>query len=220
MTLGGRAESLPKQIYATLREGIIRGRYPQGARLAEQRLARELEVSRVPLREAVPLLEIDGFVVTLPRRSAAVTTWTIRAADDLFDLRLCLEAGAARYAARQVAEGASAQGLAARLARSQDGVASADAYRIARESTEFHEAVVALTGNALMCSLMRAVSGRMMWLFYLTSELDVVDALHGHEELYAAICAGNERLAESVAYTHIERDRVDSLQVLRDSGIA
>jgi DNA-binding GntR family transcriptional regulator len=54
-----------------------------------------------------------------------------------------------------------------------------------------------------------------MWLFYLTSELDPVDALHGHEELLAAIGSGNERVAESVAYTHIERDRLDSLSALR-----
>lgn len=215
-----RQESLPEQIYATLREGIIRGRYPQGARMAEQRLAEELDVSRVPLREAVPMLEMDGFVVTLPRRSAVVTTWTIKAADDLFDLRLCLEVGAARYAARQVAGGAGTQELGACLARSREGVASGDAYRIARESTELHEAVVALTGNALMGSLMRAVAGRMMWLFYLTSELDVAAALHGHQELYDAICSGNDRVAEAVAYTHIERDRLDSLRVLRHTGVA
>jgi DNA-binding GntR family transcriptional regulator len=220
VTSDRRPEPLSSQIYARLREGIIRGRYPQGARLAEQRLAEDLDVSRVPLREAVPLLERDGFVVTLPRRSAAVTTWTIKAADDLFDLRLCLEAGAARYAARQVAGGASAQRLGECLARSREGVASADAYRIAGESTEFHETVVALTGNDLMRSLMQSVAGRMRWLFYLTSDLDVVDALAGHEELYAAICSGNERVAESVAYTHIERDRLESLWVLRAMGIA
>src|SRR5690349_25113485 len=96
-----RAESLSRQIYATLREGIIRGQYAQGSRLAEQRLAEELAVSRVPLREAVPLLEMDGFVRTLPRRGTVVSTWSLAAVDDLFDLRLCLEVGAATYAARQ-----------------------------------------------------------------------------------------------------------------------
>ncbi|HEV7788043.1 MAG TPA: GntR family transcriptional regulator, partial [Pseudonocardia sp.] len=40
-----RPDSLSRQIYAALREGIIRGRYPQGSRLTEQRLAEELAVS-------------------------------------------------------------------------------------------------------------------------------------------------------------------------------
>lgn len=91
-----RPDSLSRQIYSTLREGIVIGRFPQGTRLAEQRLASELDVSRVPLREAIPMLEVDGFVTTLPRRGAVVSTWTLKAAHDLFDTRLCLEVGAAR----------------------------------------------------------------------------------------------------------------------------
>jgi DNA-binding GntR family transcriptional regulator len=215
-----RPESLSRQIYATLREGIIRGRYPQGSRLAEQRLAHEFQVSRVPMREAVPLLEVDGFVHTLPRRGAVVSRWSIKTANDLFDLRLCIEVGAARYAARQVAGGVSTAPLAVALEDSRRGVAGRDAYRIARDSTTFHEVIVDLTDNALMRSLMRSVSGRMMWLFFLTSELDPVDALAGHQELYAAIRSGNERVAEAVAYTHIESDRLESLTALQRLGIS
>src|SRR5690242_20591334 len=81
--------SLSRHIYERLREDIIRGKYPQGSRLAEARLASEFAVSRVPLREAVPLLAVDGFVRSLPRRGAVVTTWTTRLAQNLFDLRLC-----------------------------------------------------------------------------------------------------------------------------------
>lgn len=210
----GRPDSLSRQIYSRLREGIIRGAYPQGSRLAEQPLAEELQVSRVPLREAVPLLAVDGFVRTLPRRGAVVTSWTIRSAHDLFDLRLCLEVGAARFAARQVGQGEPIDSLYAALDRSREGVTTSDAYRIAGDSTLFHETIVELTGNALMRSVMRSVSGRMMWLFYMTSELNPVDALAGHEELLEAVESGNERVAESIAYAHIERDRAESMQVL------
>ncbi|CAO5155907.1 GntR family transcriptional regulator [Frankia sp. AiPs1] len=209
-----RGASLSHRIYDQIREGIIRGHYPQGSRLAEQRLAQELDVSRVPLREAVPLLAVDGFVRTLPRRGAVVTTWTIDMAHELFDLRLCMEVGAARFAARQVGLGTSVAPLRVILDRSRDGVSTGDAYRIATDSTEFHEAVVALTGNSLMRSAMRSVTGRMMWLFYLTSDLNADDALDGHAELLRAIESGNERVAESVAYAHIERDRDESMRVL------
>jgi DNA-binding GntR family transcriptional regulator len=211
-----RPDSLSRQIYLRLREGIIRGQYPQGSRLAEQPLAVELEVSRIPLREAVPLLAVDGFVRTLPRRGAVVTTWTMRSAHDLFDLRLCLEVGAARFAARQVSMGEPIDALYAALERSREGVTTGDAYRIAGDSTIFHETVVELTGNALMRSVMRSVSGRMMWLFYMTSDLNAVDALAGHEELLEAIESRNERVAESIAYAHIERDRAESMRVLHE----
>jgi DNA-binding GntR family transcriptional regulator len=141
--------------------------------------------------------------------------------DELFDLRLCMEVGAARFAARQVGLGRSAQPLRDVLERSREGVRTRDAYRIAADSTEFHEVVVDLTANTLMRSVMRSVTGRMMWLFYLTSDLDADDALDGHEELLSAIESGKERVAEAIAYAHIERDRDESMRVLVERrGIA
>ncbi|MFB2554335.1 GntR family transcriptional regulator [Herbiconiux liangxiaofengii] len=211
-----RPESLSRQAYLALREGIILGRYPQGSRLAEQRLAEELQISRVPLREAVPQLERDGFVKTYPRRGAVVETWTAKGVNDLFDLRLYLEVGAARYAARQVAAGASLAVLDEALLDSQSLVREGDAYKIAQSSTAYHEAIVELTDNELMTTLMRSVSGRMIWLFYLTSKLDADDAFHDHVTLRDAIASGNERVAESVAYAHIERDRIPSFTALEN----
>jgi DNA-binding GntR family transcriptional regulator len=213
-----KPDSLSRQIYSRLREEIIRGKYEEGSRLPEQRIAEEMEVSRVPLREAVPLLEMDGFVRTFPRRGAVVFRWDEKAVDNLFDLRLTIEVGAARYAARQVAAGQSLQLLDDALAFSQRVVREHDAYAIAQSSTWYHEAIVDTAGNELMSHLMRTVSGRMMWLFYLTSQLDVDDAFDDHVTLRDAIASGNERVAEAVAYAHIERDRVPSFAALRERG--
>lgn len=208
-------DSLARQVYLALREGIIMGRYPQGSRLIEQRLAEELDVSRVPLREAVPQLEMHGFVETSPRRGAVVATWDAKRVNDLFDLRLCLEVGAARYAAARVAAGASMEPLDAALRHSQEVVHGGDSYRIAEASTRYHEAIVQLAGNELMVTLMRSVSERALWLFFLTSQLDADEAFNDHVHLSEAIRSGNERLAEALAYTHIEHDRVPSFTALR-----
>jgi DNA-binding GntR family transcriptional regulator len=207
--------SLSQRIYQTLRQQIILGHYPQGSRLPEQRIAEEMDVSRVPLREAVPLLERDGFVHTFPRRGAVVSAWDAKAVDDLFDVRLCLEAGAARHAARRVSKGASMAAVDAALAASRPVVDDRDTYRIAEASTAFHEAIVQTADNELMLKMMRTISGRMVWLFYLTSDLDVEDAFHDHERLREAIASGNERVAEAVMYAHIERDRQPSFDALR-----
>ncbi len=214
-----RPESLPTQIYLAIRERIILGQYPQGSKLAEQRLAEELQVSRIPLREAVPVLEMHGFVQTTPRRGAVVTTWDAKAVNDLFDLRLCLEVGAARFAARQVAAGAPTERLQQVLAETRRVVRDRDPYGIAAASTEFHEAVVDQADNALMSALMESISGRMIWLFYLTSQLDVDDAFADHVELCEAILSGNERVAEALAYAHIERDREPSFAALENRAV-
>jgi DNA-binding GntR family transcriptional regulator len=54
----------------------------------------------------------------------------------------------------------------------------------------------------------------VLWLFYLTSQLDVDEAFDDHVALAEAIRSGNERVAESIAYTHIERDRIPSFSAL------
>ncbi|WP_099022442.1 GntR family transcriptional regulator [Mycolicibacterium palauense] len=209
-------ESLSRHIYATVRERIILGQYPQGSRLPEQRIGEELHVSRVPLREAVPLLERDGFVHSYPRRGAVVARWDAKSIDDLFDVRLSLEVGAARYAARAVGRGASMEILDGALERAQRTVADGDPYAIAQGSTAFHEAVVETSCNELMVRLMGTISGRITWLFYLTSGLPADEAFHDHVVLRDAIASGNERVAESVAYAHIERDREPTFEAMRD----
>jgi DNA-binding GntR family transcriptional regulator len=209
--------SLSRHIYDTVRERIILGHYPQGSRLPEVRIGEELEVSRVPLREAVPLLERDGFVHTYPRRGAVVFAWDEKAIDDLFDVRLCIEVGAASHAARQVALGAPLEPLNLALDAAHHVVEERDMYAIAQASTAFHEAIVETASNDLMLKMMRTISGRMTWLFYLTSGLPADDAYAEHVALRDAIASGNERVAESVAYAHIERDRLPSFAAMRSS---
>jgi DNA-binding GntR family transcriptional regulator len=207
--------SLSRRIYSTVRERIILGQYPQGSRLPEKRIGEELDVSRVPLREAVPLLERDGFVHSYPRRGAVVARWDAKAIDDLFDARLSVEVGAARYAARQVARGGSMDALNVALKEAQRVVEAGDAYAIARGSTAFHEAVVETSKNDLMVRLIQTISGRITWLFYMTSGLPAEEAFHDHVLLRDAIASGNDRVAESVAYAHIERDRQPTFEAMR-----
>jgi DNA-binding GntR family transcriptional regulator len=208
--------SLSRRIYSTVRERIILGQYPQGSRLPEKRIGEELDVSRVPLREAVPLLERDGFVHSYPRRGAVVARWDAKAIDDLFDARLSVEVGAARYAARQVARGGSMDALNVALKEAQRVVEAGDAYAIARGSTAFHEAVVETSKNDLMVRLIQTISGRITWLFYMTSGLPAEEAFHDHVLLRDAIASGNDRVAESVAYAHIERDRQPTFEAMRE----
>jgi DNA-binding GntR family transcriptional regulator len=208
------AESLSAQMYQTLRRGIILGEYPQGSALKEARLADELSVSRIPIRAAIPHLENEGFLVTAPRRSARVTTWTRRSINELFDVRLSIEAFAARQAAIEVRGGASTAQLAASLDLAHEAVASGDRLAIAEAHTGYHERVVQLADNELLTSIMRGVLGRMTWLFYLTARRDAATQSHEHDELLEVIAAGNERLAESIAFAHIEKGRVPTLALL------
>ncbi|WP_320781998.1 GntR family transcriptional regulator, partial [Streptomyces sp. CRN 30] len=96
---GAPRGSLCGRAYDTLRRRIVEGELQPGQRLVERDLAAELEVSRIPLREALRLLEADGLVVLVPRRGALVAPFAPADVRHLFDVRESLEALAARLAA-------------------------------------------------------------------------------------------------------------------------
>ena len=80
-----------QRIYETLREMIIDGHYGPGVRLTQLELAEELGVGRTPLREALRLLEANGFVVSNANRGVVVTPVHVSSAEDLYALRLLVE---------------------------------------------------------------------------------------------------------------------------------
>jgi DNA-binding GntR family transcriptional regulator len=103
--------------------------------------------------------------------------------------------------------GASGAWLAAFLDLAHDAVARGDRLAIAEAHAAYHERIVEPADNELLSSIMRGVLGRMTWLFYLTAGRDPATQSHEHDELLEVIVAGNDRLAESLAFAHIERGR-------------
>lgn len=207
--------ALPGAIYDRIRHAIITGVYPAGMRLNEQRLAEALEVSRVPLRESFHRLERDGFISQEPRRSAVVTGWDRRRVDELFDTRIGIEVEAVQIATQRIAQGRSTRELELMIAHSREAIHRGDPLGVAEASTEFHQLLVAATGNELMISFMDQLAPRMIWLFYLTSERDSEQACAEHDELVEVMASGNTSLARSVAHAHIESGRAPSLAAMQ-----
>lgn len=206
--------SLPQWIYSQIRLNIISGNYAEGMRLNEQRLAEHFEVSRVPLRESFLRLERDGFIRQLPRRSAVVTGWDAERVNNLFDARISLEVEAARLATRRVAQGTSLHEMDLVVQHAMGAIHRHDPLDVAESSTKFHQLVVESTGNDLLVSLMDQIAQRMTWLFYLTSSRDLVQACEEHKNIVDVMTSGNEELARSVAYAHIEKGRIPTLKAL------
>jgi len=87
----GRSHQPLRDLVATeLRRLILDGTLRPGERLTEDRLAEQLGVSRNPIREAIRLLEGEGFLDVTARRGAFVATLSSSQAADLFEVRLAL----------------------------------------------------------------------------------------------------------------------------------
>ncbi len=86
-----QAPSLVSLAVSAIRKKILAGELRPGERLFEERLTKDLDISRPPLREALRLLENEGLVTTRPRRGAFVTTLTRRDVFEILTLRTTLE---------------------------------------------------------------------------------------------------------------------------------
>ncbi|WP_168929409.1 GntR family transcriptional regulator [Nocardioides sp. GY 10113] len=87
--------------YQQIRTAIIEGRYEPGARLVEQRIAEEFDLSRTPVREALRTLDAEGLVQLEPHRGATVRAFEAEDVVDLYALRARLEGYAAELAAER-----------------------------------------------------------------------------------------------------------------------
>ncbi|MGB9730861.1 MULTISPECIES: GntR family transcriptional regulator [Calditerrivibrio] len=95
---------LSEKIAETLRDYIMKGNLKPGERLTEPKLSAMLGISRTPIREALRLLENEGFIDIYPRRGAVVSDITAKDVDEIFVIKTKLESLAARLAVENISE--------------------------------------------------------------------------------------------------------------------
>lgn len=189
-TIGHRHEALRDQVLAEIRRRIVEGEYPPGTRLTEERLAADFGVSRNPVREALRVVETEGFVTLTPRRGAVVATPDAGTIGDLFAIRGSLEATAARLAAERATpdDVAALRGLldAARLATDAE-----DFTRVAQLNNDLHRMCIAITGNRWLMTMSSALYLHVHWVFRIgaadraphswAEHIRIVDAIEAHD---------------------------------------
>lgn len=97
-------QPLREVVCETLRNAIVSGVLQPGERLMEIQVAEELGVSRTPVREAIRKLELEGFVVMIPRRGTYVSDLSIKDITEVFEVRTSLDVLAAGLAAERITE--------------------------------------------------------------------------------------------------------------------
>jgi DNA-binding GntR family transcriptional regulator len=201
-----RPVPLRQSVYEALVELIVAGALRPGQHLVESELARQLGVSRQPVREALHRLEAEGWIDLRPSQGAFVHVPTDREVDQLLDVRELLEGATARLAARAATPGA----VAALRATWDDGVKAVDSGDLAAAvaaNNQFHAAVADLAGNAVLAQLTDIVGRRVRWYYRKVAPARGHESWAEHAELLAAIEAGDEDKAAALARLHTERTR-------------
>ncbi|MFF0267854.1 GntR family transcriptional regulator [Kribbella sp. NPDC004536] len=202
-TIGADHVALREQVLAELRRRIVDGEYREGERLTELRLADDFGVSRNPVREALRVVEAEGFVQILPRRGAVVATLDETAVRDLFAVREQLETLAAGLAAER-ATPAGIAALRALVDEAATATAAKDFDRVAELNSEFHRTVIELSANRWLLSMSAAMYHHVHWVFRAGAAQRAPHSSEEHVRLIDAIEAGDPEAAAEAARSHVE----------------
>lgn len=147
-------------VFNTLRQGILHGLLPPGLRLMEIQLAKQLGVSRTPVREALRMLELEGLVNTVPRKGAEVAAITQKDLHDVLDVRCALEELAVDLACQTITQ-EELNKLHELLDKFRVLTQKGDISGLAECDVEFHDIIIQSTRNNRLIQLLNNLREQM-----------------------------------------------------------
>ena len=181
------------------------GQLPPGRRVNEAEIARQMRISRAPLREAIRQLEQEGLLVSIPRRGTAVVELSPADVEEVYTLRADLEARAIRRAIGRLTD--------ADLARLESLLGTMDAAAGAADPTAalleadiaFHRTIVASAGWSHLQRIWESLHPQTLTLYTLRTVADWPARRHAarHRVVLDALRAADPAAAAEVIRKHI-----------------
>lgn len=203
-------------VFQTLRQAILSGKLQPGERLMEIHLAQQLGVSRTPVREAIRKLELEGLVMTIPRRGAVVADITKSDLEDVLEVRSALEELAvtkacAKITAEQLEQLRRASEHFIACTKKNDLIASAQA------DAAFHEIISEATGNRRLIQILNNLREQIYRyrLENLKDKSSYPDLIRQHQMICDALEAHSVEQARMAIRLHIEKQRISIVENLQ-----
>lgn len=210
---------LRELVLDAIREAIINGTLKPRERLMEIQLAEELGVSRTPIREALRKLELEGFIVMVPRKGAYVADISFKDIADVFEIRAALEGLAAGLAAERITD-EELEDMERLLAEKADAIARQDMEQLVSVDTLFHEAIYRASRNERLTNIINNLREQIQR--YRSTSLAfpgrMKQSLEEHRNIVEAIQSRDTQLARQVAQEHIENAENSMIEAIKKEG--
>ena len=197
-------QSIREQSLDTLRQAILSGELKPGQALTETDLARQLGVSRAPIREALRILNSEGLVESIPYHGTTVRRLTKTDIEEIYSMRILLET----YALEQVMKKRAPVELQ-RLREIFEQMVSAgdagDLIAVNALDRDFHDALIEMSGHRVLHSmwLMVAMKVRQVMALVNRRNTDLTRIARKHRPLLSAMERGELKKARKILRKHI-----------------
>ena len=209
-------QSLREKTVAKLREAIIAGYFEPGEQLVERDVCVRTDVSRTCLREAFRHLETEGLIISRRGEGVFVRILTIRDVMDIYELRMALDAEAARLFAERASNERRSEldTLTAQLVK----LPYNDSERTLYFNNEFFRVIYEGAGNELSATIMHSLQSRISLLRAITQrsadEAHYQQSMNMMREIATEITTGSSRTAAKMCRAFAARSLAFALSVL------
>ncbi len=207
---GGRV--LGDWVARTLREAILQGHFKPGEKIDQDLIAQELDVSRTPIREALRVLEAEGFVEIRAHRGAYVATVTQKEIREIYELRALIEAEMVRQVTPVIPDEVLDR-LGRRLEAVQEPVEHVES------DIRLHETIAKYSENELLKEILSSLNQRIARVRRFAQLQPGYHLLQSHKEHREIVQAMRERDGERAAalMTRHLKESAERIQELRDT---
>jgi DNA-binding GntR family transcriptional regulator len=205
------------QVARILTKAIIEGQLLPGAKVVEAAVARELGISRAPVREAARLLERQGLLVANPRRGFFVRKLEAVDIDEIYDLRICVECHAGVLAAKNLTPETRAA-LRRQIDVLYETADLDDPARQVEEDYKFHRLICEIAGSKRLLRLFDDLASELRMVIGLIGRLydDPRRIAQTHEAVLEAIEGGHPDIITARIDYHIGAAWREVAKLVRD----
>ena len=208
--------SIRERVFEYLKAGVLSGHLNPGERLTEEHLAKEMGVSRTPVREALHKLESEGLIKPLETRGFIVSHDSKDEIEELFEIRSLLEGHALRIISKKISEQDLGQ-LNNFIEKAEEALRRKRIDEVFKWNTKFHDMLHNLVAEKRRLHRLM-VNIRKYALRYRKDTLQYPDgvrrAIDGHRKILLALRLKDPDLCERVMREHIQQAKEDALQTL------
>lgn len=206
-----------QQAYEYVKSKILTIGYKPGEMISDSQIARELDVSRTPVREAFCRLENEGLLINDGRRGWRIFSLSLEDIHEIFDLKVVVEGMLARKAAR-CQDQKLRQTLQEALSRMQDANQAVDADGWLQADFALHDILFKMAGNERAIRVVENLNDQWhrVRIGFAAMRGRMQNSTREHEDLVAAILSSDPDAAEAEMQSHLNAVREELVRLLVD----
>jgi len=206
-------EPLKERVYKLLKDSILNGDLEPGQKLSQDWLAKQMKVSRMPIRQAIERLRAEGLIENTPYKESKVARLSRKDIEETYNVRALLESYAARLAVNKI-RAIDLNELRAINKKMEEGFFEKNFRNLNINNRKFHLTIYKRSGNNRLYNIIENLWDNFPKGVFWNFSARVKNSIIEHQEIIGAIEKRDEQTVEQMTDQHIENTKSRLLKII------